>query len=385
MPSWDSIGKDYYNTANNKAKPSPKVRQLAAKIVGNKKGKEAAKAIYDWVAQNIKYIYLPLNIESGFVPNTADDIIENGFGDCKDHVTLMQALLSSQRIKSEPVLVGWNNSFKELPLSNPTQFNHVIIYLPDYNLYANPTSDASPFGSLDVFLSGKFVLHAGEKPRTGRTPTHQFSDNGYVADNNIQLTKNGSLITKGDIRINGFAEGIARKLISGSREELKKIIKQILAGSYEGGYGSISPTTDVIENHINLDLEWQSPNTVEMTDTIYFKVPRGIDFFDIQYINRILQINKHSNIVLIASQLTWNYHIKIPENYQIKSIPKERFIQNKYGSYTVTYHEDHNDIIIKRSLKINKDIFTGEEFRQLKIVLNEARRDANSTIVLGKR
>lgn len=380
---WKTIGKQYYRTAHDKSRVTPKAKALAAKIVGNKKGKEAAKSIYDWVAQNIKYVYLPLNIQSGFVPNYADEIIQNGFGDCKDHVTLMQALLAARGIKSEPVLIGWNNSFKQFPLAHPNQFNHVIIYLPDYDIYANPTSDGSPFDSLDIFLAGKFVVHAGEKPKTSTTPAHKISDNNYTIDSRINLTENGSLNAQGTIAVRGFADGMVRKLISSSKDQSNQVIKQMLADGYEGGTGKIIPKTNTIDKDMKIDFDWQSPNAIEMADTVYFQIPRGIDFSAVKYINSMLQNDNHSDRVLVASKFTWSYHIQVPEKYHVLSLPKNRTIKNKFGAYKVTYSNDGNEIKVKRQFIINKDVYSGKEYEKLRKVLLAVKYDAGATIALA--
>jgi hypothetical protein len=382
LPGWEAIGKLYYQTAHDKAKITPKVRQLAAQIVGKKKGKEAAKAIYDWVAQNIKYVYLPLNAQAGFVPHYADEVLQNGFGDCKDHVTLMQALLAARGIKSEPVLIGWNNSFKKYPMTNPSQFNHVIIYLPDYDIYANPTSDASPFETLDIFLSGKFVVHAGTKPKTSITPAHQVKDNQYVIDTHINLGEDGSLNATGSINITGFADGMVRKLISGSQDKLDDVIKQMLAEGYEGGQGHISPKANVIEKNLQIDFDWHSPQAVEMADKLYFNIPRGIDFSAIKYINGMLQDENHSDRVLVASKFTWYYHIQVPKGYHLTSLPKDRVVKNQYGSFEVNYSDDGNQIVVKRQLVINQDVFSDKEYEALKEILLAVKFDSAATIVL---
>ncbi len=383
LSEWSAIGKEYHRTAKSKSRVTPRIRALSDKIVDNKKGKDAAKAIYDWVAKNIKYVYLPLNAQAGFVPHFADEIIQNGFGDCKDHVTLMQALLAAQGIKSEPVLIGWNNSFRKFPLANPYQFNHVIIYLPEYNIYANPTSDGTPFDSLDVFLSGKFVVHAGAKPKTNITPAHKVNDNHYVIDTHINLTKNGTLEAQGKIQLTGFADGAVRKLVSGSQEKLNVVIKQMLAEGYEGGTGKIIPKTSAIEKKLDIGFDWQSPKAIIMADTLYFQLPRGIDFSAVKYINNMLQNDNHSDKVLAASKFNWSYHLKVPQSYHLLSLPKNRSVQNEFGSYEVSYSMEANEIIVKRQLVINKDVYTDKEFQALKKVLLAVKYDTAATIALA--
>jgi transglutaminase-like putative cysteine protease len=47
----------------------------------------------------------------GYVPHDAATILENGYGDCKDHVALLGALLKAKGIASEPVLINSGNRY----------------------------------------------------------------------------------------------------------------------------------------------------------------------------------------------------------------------------------------------------------------------------------
>jgi Domain of Unknown Function with PDB structure (DUF3857)/Domain of Unknown Function with PDB structure (DUF3858)/Transglutaminase-like superfamily len=384
LPSWQTIGKIYHDNAYDKAKVTPKVSALAQKIVGDKKGLDAARAIYDWVAGNIKYVFLPLNANAGFVPNYANDIIENGFGDCKDHVTLMQSLLSAVGIKSEPVLISWDNSFEPFPLWNPGEFNHIIIYLPAYDLYANPTSEASPFSKLDLFLSGKFVVHAGVKPQLKHTPKNIAQDNRYDLKTNIILSSDGSLLADGTIKVTGLADSTIRKLMSSSKSELDTLSRELLSDESEGGSGEIIPQTSSLAKIAKIAFHWQSPNAIEAKDLIYFKIPKGIDFKSLSYLNTLLQADQQASTVLGASTLSWTYHITIPGDYHIASIPRDRTISNERGAYRVHYQQKDNVIIVHRELVSSNDLYSPKEYEAFKSILHQARFDDASTIVLKK-
>lgn len=84
--------------------------------------------------------------------------MRNGYGDCKDYVVLMQALLKAKNIDSSAVLVDWGQMYQNLPLPMASQFNHAIIYLPAFNIFANPTDKNASFGELDASLRKQIYL-----------------------------------------------------------------------------------------------------------------------------------------------------------------------------------------------------------------------------------
>ncbi len=46
-------------------------------------------------AQNIRYVAVYLG-NGGLEPNSAQSILDNHYGDCKDHVTILEALLAAK-------------------------------------------------------------------------------------------------------------------------------------------------------------------------------------------------------------------------------------------------------------------------------------------------
>jgi hypothetical protein len=49
------------------------------------------RALHHWVASNIRYIAVSIE-DGGFVPRSAEQVLANLYGDCKDHVVLLEAL-----------------------------------------------------------------------------------------------------------------------------------------------------------------------------------------------------------------------------------------------------------------------------------------------------
>ncbi len=103
------VGAIYWRQSHDKAVVTPEISALAARIAGGRTGEDAARAIYDWVTANIRYVAVYLDPNDGWVPHPAQTVLEHGYGDCKDHVVLMQALLASLGIRAEAAMVDWGD------------------------------------------------------------------------------------------------------------------------------------------------------------------------------------------------------------------------------------------------------------------------------------
>ena len=96
-PDWDALARDWAALALPKAVPTAAIRALAARLaVGSADRREEATRIYDWVSAHIRYVAL-YQAAGALVPTAAGTVLARGWGDCKDHVALFNALLASPR------------------------------------------------------------------------------------------------------------------------------------------------------------------------------------------------------------------------------------------------------------------------------------------------
>ncbi len=83
-------------------------------------------AALDFVQKDIRYFGTEIGIGT-HRPTAPDKVIEQRFGDCKDKVTLLVALLRRLEIEASPVLVStWLRGRFDAQLPSPLAFDHVI-------------------------------------------------------------------------------------------------------------------------------------------------------------------------------------------------------------------------------------------------------------------
>ena len=105
-PDFSAMGRAYQLKGAEAAKVTPMIQSRADEITKGIGGRrEQAKAIYEWVAKNIRYVAVYLG-NGGLEPNSAESILANRYGDCKDHTVILEALLAAKGIASTPVLIG---------------------------------------------------------------------------------------------------------------------------------------------------------------------------------------------------------------------------------------------------------------------------------------
>lgn len=154
------LGDAYAAAAAPKMAVTPQIQALADRLTRGLDDKRAqAKALYEWVSGHIRYVAVELG-RGSLVPHAAQAVLTNGYGDCKDHVTLLGALLKAKGIASEGVLIdsGANYDLTEAPTFSG--LNHIITYVPSLDLYLDSTAVVAPFGVLPFDEYGKPVVFA---------------------------------------------------------------------------------------------------------------------------------------------------------------------------------------------------------------------------------
>src|SRR4029077_5340045 len=159
---YTAVAAAYRGLANEKAAVTPRIQALADDIAaGASDRREQAQGVYDWVSEHIRYVAVYLG-NGGYVPHDATSILDSGYGDCKDHVVLLEALLQAKGVASIPVLINSGNRYGAPEAATPALFNHVLSYLPEFDLYADSTVGVAPFGTLPADEYGKPVARATE-------------------------------------------------------------------------------------------------------------------------------------------------------------------------------------------------------------------------------
>src|SRR5262249_53567433 len=87
------LGASYWSSMKDDDAIAPEIQALADNITkGIENKRTQAVAIDRWVKTNIRYVLVFLG-SGGIIPNPALTVLKNKYGDCKDHVALMGALL----------------------------------------------------------------------------------------------------------------------------------------------------------------------------------------------------------------------------------------------------------------------------------------------------
>jgi len=387
QPNLEALGALYHRQSRDRVVPTPEIEALAARIAGDRTGRDAARAIYEWITGNIRYVAVYLDPDDGWVPHHAAEVLKNGYGDCKDHVALMQALLAARGIESHAAIIDWGSRTTDLPLWMPGQFNHAIIYLPAFDHYANPTDHHAGFDALDRRLSGKTVVLATPEGRAARTPPARPEQNRYHLVSRFALDTDGTIEGSARLTLSPNAEIGLRKALANA-SSLRDLTERILAGTAEGGVGAIAASNPRdLSRPLGLTATWRSRNAVTFQgDTAYLRVPAGIDVEPATRLRAKLAPSgaRHTPMLADVGEQIWESTITLPPGLLPIRLPDDVALATTAGSYTAQYRRQNGEIHVRRHLVVARDVVAPTDYPALETLLQAPIADARAVIVLQR-
>jgi hypothetical protein len=213
LRDYEVFGRALWEAWSPRLEITPAIRALAEEITrGNTDKRAEAAAIDRWIKRNIRYAWMATGID-GLLPDPVETVLSNRYGHCANRAALMFALLAARDIESEFVLIKKLGSEFSLPKVAVYAFDHALLYLPEFQLYAEPTSVYAAFGILDEKEYDKPVLHFSPKGgRVDRIPAMRPSDHAYAAHTKIIVARDGTISGETAEISTGVAATVNRKL-----------------------------------------------------------------------------------------------------------------------------------------------------------------------------
>ncbi|MBI3525114.1 MAG: DUF3857 domain-containing protein [Betaproteobacteria bacterium] len=391
FPSYADAAKAYLDRARPKAAVTPAIQKLADQITGGITDKRAqAEALYRWVSKEIRYVGIYLGF-GGVVPHASDEIAQARYGDCKDHVTILEALLAAKGIQSSTVLVNAAGSYA-LPKAaiTPGLFNHVITYLPEFKLYVDSTAGMAPFGVLPFQELGKSALITDDgtgQARIAALPMANAQQDRVQVVTKVQVTPEGTIEGGSSIVNSGVYELIARQVFSGIPKGAEALVAaQLLSRAGQPGTGTFKfGDARDLTRPFAYTSQFASPNYAQMPGPGALRVPAGLGSFSgIAGIVRSLGQEKRDFPVAVEGGFEEEITtLTFPETVKITALPKAVMKENALGKYTAVYSQEGATITVKRTLdhKLTKATLSPDDYRLYRELGEAVYRDFRSQIL----
>jgi transglutaminase-like putative cysteine protease len=390
--NYPSVAAAYEARATDKSKVTPKIQELADSLTkGIDDKSKQAEALYNWVSKNIRYVAVYLGT-GGVVPHDADTVLANRYGDCKDHVALLQALLAAKGIDSSGALVNLGATYW-LPevATAPGVFNHIITYIPSMNRYVDSTLQFARFGDLAANEVGKPILitkNVSGIEQVATLPLQGASPTATHVVVKMQTAADGSVTGTATINDSGAGEIADRAIMAGLPVGQDEAISaRILASSGETGSGSFDKgDPHDLDKPYAYGMTFELPNYISLPGPGAFTFPTGLHgFLGIDGIAVVTAVEKRkfplAGIAGFAKHE--DYTLELPAGLKITSLPKNVELKTSVGEYESVY------TLKDRTLRVVRDMRTSihgatcgpEQYEQLRAFAQAIGKDLRAQVM----
>ena len=350
-------------------------------------GIDAAIAMaIDHVQKNIRYYGLELG-ENSHRPHTPDEVLENGYGDCKDKVLLLVSLLQDLDVKAWPLLVSSRlkkGVAERLP--GPGVFDHVIVLIEhndeQYWVDATDSRQAGLLGTRGQpeYGAGLVLGKPGEtmitrEARLPLIPDSSTHDEFHISSIGGPVDLTSTKVLRGR-NANGFRSSLDRT----GRRSLERWLEE----RYESIYGdlqsieSMTITEDQQRNEITVSLRYrlnefwevdERANTAEF-DTYATAVTNSLDDFD--------EISRNRAAPMVIDGPSWTEH-RI-QFYPNMASPERSLEETTFSIPGFAYFDSEyilgNSMVFDSEIKVSVDEITPDKLSGYHKFRKRVRRNA---------
>jgi tetratricopeptide (TPR) repeat protein/transglutaminase-like putative cysteine protease len=349
---WKQVAQWYARLQGERMTVDDSVRKKAAELTkGADTPTEKARRLYDFVARNVRYVSISLGI-GRYQPHSASDVLQNGYGDCKDKHTLFSAMLRAEGIQSYPVLIDSSRKL-DADVPSPAQFDHVITAarLGTGLTWLDTTPEVTPFGLILYQLRNKQAVLASEDSDGGlqRTPADspvktfmrfaldgKFSEYGAL-DATLEVTAQGDR--------DWPMRGAFRRYSQAQWKDFVKVLST--------GWGLPGDVDDV---HLDPIEDTSKPFHLKyhLHQDRYFLVPStSVNFRPIPPLGvPVIRASEKSTEPIDigpAGEMDYRVRLQFPSNYAVRTPMAVRMTRD-YGEYSSTYSQNKGVLEGERKL-----------------------------------
>ncbi len=401
--SWKAIGDWYYKLASDRRDANPDITAKAQQLTASAPSFDAkVRALTTFVQNEIRYVAIEIGI-GGYQPHPAPDIYRLRYGDCKDKVTLLSAMLKVAGIDSDYVLVDTERGVVK-PDVPAADFNHVILAIPlppnvaagryrsvvktksggSYLIF-DPTDEYTPVGDLRTGLQGSYGLLV--TPSGGELielPILPPGSNLLERQGKFTLQADGSL--SGDVteRFTGTHAARQRALLAGENDSQRaKALDHYLELSLKNISVQQVKFGDLAARDKDLTLEYQvtANGYAQHSGSLVLVRTRvlGEKAIELDWAKRKLPVELSG-----ATKEEDTFEIQLPLGYTVDDLPDAKQIDVGFASYTSKIESKGSTIRYWREYVVNDPYISTDKLADLHKLENAIYEDESATAVLKK-
>lgn len=381
--SWSDVTKSIYKSSSfgqelSKTNFFKDDIELIVATISNKK--EMIVPIFEFVKTKIKNN----NVDGVYTYNGVKEAYKNGVGNVADINLCLVSMLREAGLKANPVILSTRkNGIPYLPTLNG--FNYVIaaVELDDGIVLLDASSKYTSPNTLSNNArnwKGRIVREDGSSDWVN---LDSYKKPETKSNLNIEINNDGSISGMNRTVYTGVSALVYRNKFAEIKDEsiIEKIEQE--KGDIEIDNFKITNKRNQYKNLIEMYKFYSEESVESIGDKVYFN-----PLFFYSATSNPFNLEKRDYPVDFGSSFTIKntISIKIPEGYQVESLPDNLAIglSKNNGTYKFLIKETGNSIQVSTSFDINSKIISSEDYLELKNFYSQVVNKNKEQIVLTK-
>ncbi len=358
--TWEDVGTWYRAVEKGSRVVTPAVRAKAEQLTaGRTSDLERLQALYDFVGPNFRYVSISLGM-GRYQPRSADDVLRDQYGDCKDKHNLLATMIESVGLSASTVLI--NSSSKIDPdFPSPSQFDHAITlaHLPSLDAWMDVTTEVAPFRLLSANLRKKqaLVVSSSAPARLVETPADPPTVSLMTTDVDATLGALGALSAQVKLAVRGDAELMFRTMFrSVPAANWKDVIKQLSTASGIEGEVSDWTVSDPASTREPFQVTFKATRTGAVDWT------KKQDTFALPFSEMPLPGAADTTKILelgAPTRVDYRFRLQLGPGYKGRA-PVAVSVKRDYASYDATYTLEGQQFTAHRQLDLRVGSLPGD-------------------------
>ena len=400
--SWRAVGSWYAGLTDGRYTATPEIVAEAKELTSGKTDfASKLQALTSFVQSQIRYVAIEIGL-GGEQPHLAGEVFRSRYGDCKDKVTLLKAMLQAIGVNSHYVLIDSDRGFIdpavpsswadhaiiaiELPESAAQTYRSVVTSSSGKRyLIFDPTDEYTPVGLLGGELQSSYALlvteNGGELIRTPLLPPESS-----------QVARKGRFVLAADGKLAGeVSESRTGEFAARERARLRYTDQRKQTADFERWLGrSLQGFTlqnfavkqgNPFAEDLEINYSFTAPEYAQSRGPLLLVRPRVLD----EKSTHVERKPRHYPIELDhTTRQTDAYEIEIPSGYQVDDLPSATKIDVGFASYQSKFEAEGNKLRYWREYLVRDVSVAPERFADWVKLQGVIGADENAAAVLKK-
>ena len=394
-PSWGHFSAWWAKVTEPQLEATPEIKAKVKELTKDAKtDDDKIKALYDFVAQDIRYRGLGVGPRTGYTPRKASETFTSRWGVCRDVSILLTSMLRESGLQAYPVLTNMGDPV--LPKVAYQGFNHAIVAMPKKGggwTYLDPTAknNTSLLPGYEAEQNTLVSTLKGE-PLTS-TPAMDPSANLGHAIATTTINADGSMSSKIKLETKGMFDLIVRSSAAMmSEDQQRETLESILHHAL--------PDAQLVSFDVTSALALLSPMEVNLEIKVPNAAPKTGDFRLLRSVVTSGALGLVENVMpqLLGAEpnrkygldahITFQYDqdetITLPADTKIVALPNAAKSSSKVSQLdALCTKKDATTVTCHRSFQLKSRFIDTTQYKELRGALAAMGQIARQPVILG--